>query len=68
MLMTITVFQNKCFDKDSRPCKKTIMKWIRDGEIYAKKIGGMYYIDPDKEEFTPVNSLVTKAILTLNAR
>ena len=67
-LMSITEYREKCFSEGSAPCKKTVLKWIRDGDIYAKKIGGKFYIDPDKEEFVPVNGLVTKANLTLNGR
>jgi len=62
-LMTITNFRKKCFDEGSAPCVDTVMKWIKNGDIYSKKIGSTYYIDTTKEEFVPVNDLVTKIIL-----
>lgn len=35
----------KHFDPDSRPPEVTIMRWLRQGKLPARKVGGKWYVD-----------------------
>jgi hypothetical protein len=59
-LMRIKEYQQTHFTPSSAPSDRTIRKWVDDGEVFGKVIGGIYYIDPDKEN--PVNDLVSKVL------
>src|SRR3569833_1838801 len=48
------------FAEGSRPNKATVIRWINQGKIYGKKIGGQYYVDPDIEISS--NPLVNKVL------
>ena len=43
--MTIEEFIVTRFTPESAPSKRTVLSWIRRGELLAKKIGRKYYID-----------------------
>jgi len=45
-LQKLSVFRNS-FEESSRPQIRTIIRWINSGEIYGRKIGGNYYVDPN---------------------
>lgn len=44
-LLTPTDFCRKHFGPDSQPPETTLRKWMRDGVLPARKIGGRWYID-----------------------
>jgi len=48
------------FAEGSRPSKTTMIRWINQGKIYGKKIGGQYYVDPEIEISS--NPLVNKVL------
>lgn len=44
-LMTTEKWLDRYFDKASRPSIPTLQRWLRDGKIPAKKVGGTWFID-----------------------
>jgi hypothetical protein len=45
-LMTITEFR-EMFSPGSRPDRRTVIGWIKSGELAGRRLGGQWYIDPD---------------------
>lgn len=35
----------KYFAEESRPAEITVMRWLRDGKIPGRKVGGTWYVD-----------------------
>ena len=67
-LQKLSVFRNS-FEKSSRPQIRTIIKWINSGEIYGRKIGGNYYVDPEVSLINTTsekNNLSTEALELVN--
>lgn len=58
--MKLSQYRRKYFAEGSRPALNTIKKWIDNGELHGKTIGGMYYVDPEAVE--PANDLVLKVL------
>jgi len=46
-LQKISQFRNNAFEKGSKPQIETIVGWIQSGELYGRKLGGLWYVDPD---------------------
>ena len=46
-LMTIGEFR-EAFSKKSKPDPRTVVAWIKKGDIFGKKFGGQWYIDPER--------------------
>lgn len=44
-LMTTEKWLHRYFDPSSRPSIATLQRWLRDGKIPAKKVGGTWFID-----------------------
>ncbi len=44
-LMTTEKWLDRYFDPSSRPSIATLQRWLRDGKIPAKKVGGTWFID-----------------------
>lgn len=59
-LMKVSQYRREHFAEGSRPSVNTIKKWVDNGEVYGKVIGGMYYVDPDK--IVTANPLVDKVL------
>jgi len=59
-LMRVTEYRETTFSPNSRPSITTIKKWINNGDIAGKIIGGNYYVDTDK--ILPTNDLVNKVL------
>ena len=59
-LMRISEYREVMFTPASRPAINTIKKWVSNGDLAGKVIGGNYYVDPDK--LIPVNDLVNKVL------
>lgn len=36
------------FSEASRPQKRTVINWIENGDLYGKRFGNIYYVDPDQ--------------------
>lgn len=45
LLIEAHKWADKTFDPDSRPSEITLMRWMRDGKIPARKVGGKWYVD-----------------------
>jgi len=43
--MTTEKWLDRYFDPSSRPSVATLQRWLRDGKIPAKKVGGTWFID-----------------------
>ena len=62
-LIKLSKYRQETFKEGSRPAINTLKKWVDKGELKGKKIGSMYFIDTDqRQEITPVNELVLKAL------
>lgn len=61
-LMSIKTFQDKYFEKSDAPTTATVKKWIEDGTITGRKIGGKYFINVNAFELTG-NKLVDDVLL-----
>jgi hypothetical protein len=54
-LMTTTEWASKYFTANSRPAESTLARWMRQGRIPSRKVGGTRYVDEhawlaDKDE------------------
>ncbi len=62
-LMSIDEYRSTCFTKKSKPSPGTVKSWIKKGEVYGKKIGLKYYVDPNITIIVPVDPLVNRILL-----
>lgn len=46
-LITITAWLGKHFAEEGAPEEVTVRRWLRDGVLQGRKIGGMWFIDED---------------------
>jgi len=46
-LMKISEFQ-EAFTPASRPDQRTVVAWIRNGQLYGEKRGRAWYVDPQR--------------------
>lgn len=46
-LMTIGEFREQ-FSKKSKPDPRTVIAWIKKGDLFGRKFGGQWFIDPDR--------------------
>lgn len=44
-LVTVNVWRDRHFDEQSRPAELTVLRWLRDGKVPGRKVGGTWYID-----------------------
>lgn len=44
-LLTTDQWLQRYFDATSRPSVPTLQRWLRDGKIPGKKVGGTWFID-----------------------
>ncbi len=65
-LMTIDEYRNNCYTKESRPSRRKIIRLIKDGTIYGKKHGKVFYVDIDIETSMTGNSLVDRVLKQKN--
>ncbi len=45
---TITSYINEYFEDDSKPTRATVIRWIINHHIAGEKIGGTWYVYPEK--------------------
>jgi len=43
----ISQFREDAFEEGSKPQIRTIIGWIESGELYGRKFGNQWYVDPD---------------------
>lgn len=46
--VTVTVYINEYFEPGSRPTHSTVIRWVNKKQLAGEKIGGTWYIYPDK--------------------
>lgn len=46
-LMTAQAWLTKYFDEGSRPAEITLQRWLRNGKIPGRKVGGTWYVDEE---------------------
>jgi hypothetical protein len=44
-LLTAHAWLEKYFDEASRPAEITLQRWLRQGKIPGRKVGGTWYVD-----------------------
>lgn len=44
-LLTASAWAEKFFGEESRPAEITVLRWLRDGKVPGRKVGGKWYID-----------------------
>jgi hypothetical protein len=44
-LMTPQQWAEKYFDDASRPSEVTLRRWLNDGKVPGRKVGGTWYVD-----------------------
>jgi hypothetical protein len=45
LLMTPQQWVEKYFDKGSRPSEVTLRRWLSEGKVPGRKVGGTWYVD-----------------------
>lgn len=45
-----------------RPAPSSVRRWIEDGELPGKKIGGRYFVDIDAEQGNTGNELADRVL------
>lgn len=43
--MTAAAWAEKYFEEGSRPAEITVLRWLRDGKLTGRKVGGKWYVD-----------------------
>lgn len=44
-LLTSHAWLEKYFAPESRPAEITLMRWLRNGKVPGRKVGGTWYVD-----------------------
>jgi len=60
-LLTADKWLQKYFDDNSRPSVATLQRWLRDGKIPGKKVGGTWFID--EHEWLADGDLLVERVL-----
>jgi len=60
-LLTADKWLHKYFDDTSRPSAATLQRWLRDGKIPGKKVGGTWFID--EHEWLADGDLLVERVL-----
>ena len=50
------------FAEGSRPAPNTVKAWIRNGEVVGKKIGGLWWVDPNPVVVQTDNELLLRIL------
>jgi len=45
LLIEAHAWTAKYFAEESRPAELTVRRWIRDGKVPGRKVGGTWYVD-----------------------
>src|SRR3546814_18303008 len=45
ILMSAQAWTAKYFDEASRPAEITVLRWLRDGKLSGRKVGGQWFVD-----------------------
>lgn len=46
-LILATAWTEKYFAEGSRPAEITVLRWLKNGKIEGRKVGGTWYVDED---------------------
>lgn len=44
-LLTANAWAAKYFGPESQPAEITVLRWLRDGKVPGRKVGGKWYVD-----------------------
>ena len=44
-LLKANCWVEKYFDRASQPSEITVLRWLRDGKLPGRKVGGKWYVD-----------------------
>lgn len=62
-LITLEEWRIRTFEEDAGPSKRAVYNWANHGHIPgARKIGGLWFVDPDKVNISTGNPLVDKVL------
>ncbi len=66
-MITPRAFLNRYFDEDSRPVTKTVVNWIKRGDLAGECIGGSWfvYVDADTGQYL-TGDMHTRTMNTLS--
>lgn len=65
-LMKLETWRKKRFVPEDIPARTTVIKWIADGDLVAKRIGRTWYIDEEAERKTTGDELVDRVLQATN--
>lgn len=54
-------FADTLFEPDSRPADITLQRWLREGKLPGRKIGGVWYVD--EHAFLAANDPLVERVL-----
>ncbi len=57
--MSIEEYLSREFTQESRPCRKTVVNWIKSGVVDGVELGGKYWV---YETATEADKLVEKVL------
>src|SRR5690554_6682043 len=62
-LISLEEWRIRTFEADAGPSKRAVYNWANNGFIPgARKIGGLWFVDPDKVKQTTGNPLVDRVL------
>jgi len=61
-LLRAPEFCRRYFDEASRPSERTVRRWIQQGHVPGRQIGGSWYVDADQWEKSTGNQLADKVL------
>jgi hypothetical protein len=44
-LLAASAWRAKYFAEDGRPAEITVLRWLRDGKVPGRKVGGQWFVD-----------------------
>ena len=62
-LMRLNEFRDT-FAEGSRPDPRTIVGWIQGGQLYGKRWGKVWYVDPDRPVNDDIGSEASEQVAT----
>lgn len=61
-LMKLETWRKKQFAPEDIPARSTVLKWLANGDLAGKRIGGSWYIDVETESKTTGDDLVDRVL------
>lgn len=61
--MKLNTYRETCFVPSDIPDRRTVIGWIKAGQVVGKKLGKDWYVDPDA--IIPVNDAARKILAAM---